>query len=98
MFLRKADGVAVRVVQDKVAYGAAVAAQMPLLCHPEEGGVVLSGVVGCGEYVEWLCGHCDEANTRICASYTPLVKVKDEDGVKVQLEVKQDKQLKLFEL
>lgn len=50
----------------------------------------------CLEYTEWLCDHCDEANTRKCASYTPPVKVKDE--VKAGLEVKQDKQLKLFEL
>lgn len=52
--------------------------------------------VECEEYVEWLCDHCDEANTRKCASYTPPVKVKDE--VKPILEVKQDKQLTLFEL
>jgi hypothetical protein len=50
----------------------------------------------CAEWVEWLCGHCDEANKSRCASYIPLVKAKDE--VKVGLEVKQDKQLKLFEL
>ena len=50
----------------------------------------------CAEWVEWLCDHCDEANKSRCASYTPLVKVKDE--VKAELEVKQDKQLKLFDL
>ena len=50
----------------------------------------------CLEYTEWLCSHCDESNTRKCASYTPPVKVKDE--VKVELELKQDKQLTLFEL
>ena len=50
----------------------------------------------CAEYVEWLCDHCDEANKSRCASYTPLVKVKDE--VKAGLEVKRDKQLTLFEL
>ena len=50
----------------------------------------------CLEYTEWLCSHCDELNTRKCASYVPLVKVKDE--VKVELEVKQYKQLTLFEL
>ena len=52
--------------------------------------------VECGEYVEWLCSHCDEANVRKCASYTPPVKVKDE--VKPILEVKKYKQLTLFEL
>lgn len=50
----------------------------------------------CLEYTEWLCDHCDEANTRKCASYTPPVKVKDE--VKPTLEVKEHKQLKLFEI
>lgn len=53
-------------------------------------------MIECGDYVEWLCDHCDEANKSKCASYVPLVKVKDE--VKVELEVKQDKQLTLFEL
>jgi len=52
--------------------------------------------VECEEYVGWLCSHCDEANTRKCASYTPPVKVKDK--VKPTLEVKEYKQLKLFEL
>ena len=50
----------------------------------------------CLEYTEWLCSHCDEANAMKCASYTPPVKVKDE--VKPKLEVKEYKQLKLFEL
>ena len=50
----------------------------------------------CAEYTTWLCSHCDEANARKCASYTPLVKVKDE--VKPKVEVKEYKQLKLFEL
>lgn len=50
----------------------------------------------CADYTEWLCGHCDEANKSRCASYVPLVKVKDE--VKVELEAKQYKQLTLFEL
>lgn len=50
----------------------------------------------CAEYTGWLCSHCDEANARKCASYTPPVKVKDE--VKPKLEVKEYKQLKLFEL
>jgi hypothetical protein len=50
----------------------------------------------CAEWVEWLCDHCDDANKRICASYMPLVKVTDE--VEETLEVKQDKQLTLFEL
>lgn len=50
----------------------------------------------CDNYVGWLCSHCDEANARKCASYTPPVKVKDE--VKVRLEVKQHKQLTLFDI
>lgn len=50
----------------------------------------------CADYVEWLCSHCDETNARKCASYTPPVKVKDE--VKEELEVKEYKQLTLFEL
>ena len=50
----------------------------------------------CAEYTEWLCDHCDEANKSRCVSYTPPIKVKDE--VKVELEVKQYKQLKLFDL
>lgn len=50
----------------------------------------------CAEYTCWLCDHCDEANTRKCASYTPQVKVKDE--VKPILEVKEYKQLKLFDI
>lgn len=50
----------------------------------------------CAEYVEWLCDHCDEANKSRCASYVPLVKVKDE--VKVELEIKKHKQLTLFGL
>lgn len=50
----------------------------------------------CAEWVEWLCDHCDDANASKCASYTPPVKVKDE--LEVELEVKQDKQLKLFVL
>lgn len=50
----------------------------------------------CADYVEWLCDHCDDANKSRCASYTPPVKVKIE--VKAGLEVKQDKQLTLFEL
>lgn len=50
----------------------------------------------CAEYTCWLCSHCDEANTSRCASYTPPVKVKDK--VKPILEVKEYKQLKLFEL
>lgn len=50
----------------------------------------------CDNYTGWLCDHCDEANTRKCASYTPPVKVKDE--VKPKVEVKEYKQLKLFDL
>lgn len=50
----------------------------------------------CDNYVGWLCSHCDEANARKCASYTPPVKVKDE--VKPKVEVKEYKQLTLFEL
>ena len=50
----------------------------------------------CAEYTEWLCSHCNESNTRKCVSYTPSVKVKIE--VKAELEVKEYKQLKLFEL
>jgi len=50
----------------------------------------------CLEYTEWLCSHCDELNTRKCASYTPPVKVKIE--VKLEVEVKEHKQLKLFEI
>lgn len=50
----------------------------------------------CDNYIGWLCSHCDEANKSRCASYTPLVKVKDE--VKVELEVKRDNQLKLFDI
>ena len=50
----------------------------------------------CANYVGWLCDHCDEANNSRCASYTPPVKVKDE--VKPILEVKEYKQLKLFDL
>lgn len=50
----------------------------------------------CLEYTSWLCSHCDEANARKCASYTPPVKVKDE--VKPKIEVKEYRQLKLFEL
>lgn len=52
--------------------------------------------IECEEYVEWLCDHCNEANARKCASYTPPVKVKIE--VKPEVEVKEYKQLKLFDL
>lgn len=88
--------VAVCVVRGEVAYGVQTAPEVSVLCHAAEGGVAVNSPVGCGEYVEWLCDHCDETNARICASYTPRVKVKDE--VKAILEAERDKQLKLFDL